>query len=114
MTMCGSRETRSAPMAEGILIPREYEPPILLRACDDAERWMFDAALPLWADRGVDAAGLLHERLDFQGRPDLTAMRRMRVQARQLFVFAEAGMMGWRGPAEEIVTRGLEAFVAHC
>lgn len=101
-------------MAEGIMIPHEYEPPTLDGVCADVVRWLNDAALPLWAERGQDAAGLFHERLDFTGRPDLSAMRRVRVQARQLFVFSEAGMMGWQGDAEEIVTRGLEAFVTRC
>ncbi|HEX2560668.1 AGE family epimerase/isomerase [Phenylobacterium sp.] len=101
-------------MAEGVLIPKEYEPPTLDSVCDDVARWLNTAALPLWAERGQDASGLFHERLDFDGRPDLSAMRRMRVQARQLFVFAEAGMMGWQGGSEDIVTRGLEAFVARC
>lgn len=101
-------------MAEGILIPLEYEAPTLDSVCGDVARWLNQAALPLWADRGQDVSGLFHERLDFDGRPDLSSMRRVRVQARQLFVFSEAAMMGWQGGAEEIVTRGLEAFVARC
>ena len=101
-------------MPEGVILPREYEPPSLEGVCTDVARWLNGSALPLWADRGQDASGLFHERLDFDGRPDLTAMRRVRVQARQLFVFSEAAMMGWQGGAEEIVTRGLEAFVSRC
>ncbi|HEY9216596.1 MAG TPA: AGE family epimerase/isomerase [Phenylobacterium sp.] len=101
-------------MPEGLLFPRDLEAPTMGRAAEDAQRWLMDAALPLWAERGIDAIGLFHERLDFHGQPDLLAMRRMRVQARQLFVFAEAGLMGWSGPAEEIVSRGLEAFVSRC
>lgn len=100
-------------MAEGI-IAHDDEPLTLEDVCADVTNWLNEAALPLWAERGQDAAGLFHERLDFGARPDMSAMRRVRVQARQLFVFAEAAMMGWRGEAEDIVIHGLEAFVTRC
>lgn len=76
-----------------------------------ARAWLFDAALPLWAERGFDArTGLFQERLDFQARPYADAPRRMRVQARQIFVFSEADRLGWDGPGADIVARALAAF----
>jgi mannose-6-phosphate isomerase len=86
---------------------------ILTEAAARCSFWLFDVALPLWADRGVDEAGLFHEKLDFDGRPDEGANRRMRVQARQLYVFNQAKLMGWPVPAP-ILERGLDNFVRLC
>jgi mannose-6-phosphate isomerase len=74
--------------------------------------WLAEAALPLWADAGVDRAhGLFHEALDVEGRP-VELHRRARAQARQVFVFATAAAKGlgdgWRGVAEA----GYRRFVA--
>ena len=38
-------------------------------AKDRVRPWLFDQALPLWAERGVDAQGRFFEQLDFDGRP---------------------------------------------
>ncbi|MGE3303178.1 MAG: AGE family epimerase/isomerase [Hyphomonadaceae bacterium] len=79
----------------------------LIERARAAKAWLFDAALPLWADAGFDAAhGQFHEKLD----TDLSVPagpRRVRVQARQTFVFALAGRMGWGGPWWERVDAGL-------
>lgn len=83
------------------------------RTAGRVRSWLFDTALPLWAERGVDASGLFHEKLDFRGRPDLGSTRRMRVQARQLYVFAEAALMGWE-PGRAIAERGMDRFVETC
>lgn len=57
--------------------------------------WTRDTALPFWADRGFDpAARLFEEALDFDGRP-LELPHRAMVQARQIFVFANAYLLGW-------------------
>jgi mannose-6-phosphate isomerase len=77
-------------------------------------RWLFEDALPLWAAQGVDPAGGFYEQLTFEGRPDAIAGRRMRVQARQLYVFSEALLLGWKGGAERIVDSGLSRFVETC
>ena len=87
-----------------------------MKSAKTAERirsWLIDTALPLWAERGIDASGLFHEKLDFAGRPDPAAPRRMRVQARQLYVFAEAALMGW-APGRAIAERGMDRFVETC
>jgi mannose/cellobiose epimerase-like protein (N-acyl-D-glucosamine 2-epimerase family) len=60
--------------------------------------WTFDEVLPLWATVGVDAPGLgFVERLDSAGRPDAVTFKRMRVQARQIYVFSHAHSLGWAG-----------------
>lgn len=74
--------------------------------------WLMDAALPLWWERGADHVdGGFHEALDDHGRP-VPANRRARVQARQVYVYATAGALGWTGPWREAVTHGLDFFFA--
>jgi mannose-1-phosphate guanylyltransferase/mannose-6-phosphate isomerase len=71
--------------------------------------WLEHSALPLWWTAGADHArdGFV-ELLDQQGRP-VPAPRRMRVQARQAFVYATAGLAGWGGPWRSAVAHGLES-----
>lgn len=60
--------------------------------------WLETSALPVWWSQGADQArGGFHEALTDDGAPT-AAPRRARVQARQAFSYATAGMMGWRGP----------------
>jgi mannose/cellobiose epimerase-like protein (N-acyl-D-glucosamine 2-epimerase family) len=57
--------------------------------------WTVGTALPFWAERGFDAgAARFRERLDFAGSP-VSVPHRAMVQARQIFVFAEAARFGW-------------------
>ena len=63
-----------------------------------AKTWLFECALPLWAEKGFDArTGLFQEKLDARTAAPIDAPRRTRVQARQTYVFIEAGRLGWRG-----------------
>lgn len=78
----------------------------LKEAAGWARRWLFEEALPLWAERGLDPAGGFHDQLDDGGRP-VDAPKRARVQARQVMVFAEAGRLGWGGDWEARVAHGL-------
>ena len=72
-----------------------------------ARGWLFEAALPLWADAGFDAAtGLFEEKLDLDGRA-VPGPRRVRVQHRQLYVFVQAGRLGWTGPWRARALAGL-------
>ena len=71
-----------------------------------ARHWLFEEALPLWAERGLDPAGGFHDQLDDDGRP-VGAPKRARVQARQVMVFAEAGRLGWVGDWRAQVAHGL-------
>lgn len=75
--------------------------------------WLFDRALPLWADRGVDRKrGGFFEKIGMDGRP-VDAPRRIRVAARQVYSFTVAGRMGWDGPWRETVAHGLEALMRY-
>lgn len=63
--------------------------------------WMFDAALPHWADVGIDRQRGGHvESLSLDGgRPGTENAKRIRVAARQLYVFSHADVLGWSGAA---------------
>lgn len=72
-----------------------------------AEGWLFDHALPLWREAGHDRdAGGFHDRLDLDGRP-VDLPKRVRVQARQIYVFGQAGAMGWEGDWRGAIRAGL-------
>ncbi len=72
-----------------------------------ARAWLFDRALPLWHRAGADrVGGGWFDRLDQSGRP-VPGHKRCRVQARQVFVYAEAGRLGWNGPWAEAIEHGL-------
>lgn len=79
--------------------------------------WLFDAALPLWWQRGADRInGGFYEKIDADGTP-LDFPRRLRVIARQAYSYCEAGRLGWYGPWREASLWALEYlgghFVAH-
>lgn len=58
--------------------------------------WAIDHALPLWAGAGYDrTGGGFHERLHLDGTADADAPRRLVVQARQIYVYAHASVLGW-------------------
>lgn len=77
---------------------------------DRVRDWLFRQALPLWAEAGIDAEGRFFEKLDFEGRPITGRPRRTRVQARQVYVFAEAASLGW-AEGEAVARRGLDALI---
>jgi len=63
--------------------------------------WMFEAALPLWAERGVDRVdGGFYEELDLNGRPTACDFKRVRVMCRQIYVFSHASLLGWKQGAD--------------
>lgn len=64
------------------------------------------SALPLWWEKGADPAGGFYELLGQDGEP-VPAPRRARVQARQSYVFAMAGALGWDGPWRQGAEHGL-------
>lgn len=79
-------------------------------AQDRIRDWLFRQALPLWATAGIDAEGRFVETLDFDGRPLTGVARRTRVQARQIYVFAEASALGWP-EGTPVAQRGLDALI---
>jgi mannose-6-phosphate isomerase len=82
----------------------------LAAQAERARAWLFEQALPVWARHGVNPRGGFHDRLDADYRP--SGDLRLRVQARQTYVFAEAGRLGWSGPWRPLVEQGL-AFLLH-
>jgi mannose/cellobiose epimerase-like protein (N-acyl-D-glucosamine 2-epimerase family) len=59
--------------------------------------WMFDQALPLWADLSTDHAhGGCVEQLALDGTPSDAGFKRVRVPARQIYVYAHAYLLGWK------------------
>jgi mannose-6-phosphate isomerase len=67
----------------------------LVRRAREAQDWMVGACFPLWASRGLEPSGLFSEVLTLDGDPAPRDTTRVRVQARQTYVFAEAARMGW-------------------
>ena len=79
----------------------------------ELQRWLTVTALPLWADAGFDRIhGCFHERLTAEG-PIGADARRARVQARQIYVFANAPALGWQGDARALVAAGLKHFLTY-
>ena len=73
--------------------------------------WLLHQAYPLWARQGVDPVnGGFYERLAPDGSP-LDEPRRSRVQPRQIYAFALAPSLGWRGDVSAIVERGMGFFL---
>lgn len=82
----------------------------LVEASIRLEAWTRQHALPLWVERGFDpSAHAFYERLLPDGSADRRANIRVRVQARQIFVYAMAHALGWY-PGRPIVETAL-AFV---
>jgi mannose/cellobiose epimerase-like protein (N-acyl-D-glucosamine 2-epimerase family) len=75
--------------------------------------WLIDDAYPVWATDGFDAAHhAFHERL-LPGAELGDEPRRARVQTRQVYAYARAPALGWRGDARPLVEAGLNFFTRH-
>lgn len=73
------------------------------------KEWMTGTVLPFWASTGVDhETGAFQERLHPDGSPDLAAPRRLRVQARQIYVFAHASCLGWSDNGAAVALRAFD------
>lgn len=73
--------------------------------------WVEDIALPRWAGHGFDAArGRFWERLDKTASPVDTPFRAM-VQARQIYVFADAARSGWCAAGGLLAERAMASFL---
>lgn len=69
--------------------------------------WVVQSAIPVWAKRGFDPnRSRFHERLDAKGEP-LDVPYRSMVQARQIFVYAEACRAGWFPQGGDLALRAL-------
>lgn len=73
--------------------------------------WLLDKTLPLWWTSGADRAGGYHEQLGHDGTA-VDMPRRARVQARQVYVYAMAGKLGWAGPWRQAAGHGFDYLLA--
>ncbi len=70
--------------------------------------WLTEEALPLWATAGLDRdRGGFHEVLSLAGEPDLDRAKRLRVQCRQIYVYAHAHVLGLHSDAERVAGEGV-------
>jgi mannose/cellobiose epimerase-like protein (N-acyl-D-glucosamine 2-epimerase family) len=75
--------------------------------------WLIDDAYPVWATAGFDSS---HRTFNERLIPDSTLPaepRRARVQARQIYAYARAANLGWRGDARPLVEAALTFFRRH-
>lgn len=81
-------------------------------AASRLRRWLWEQALPIWWSFGADhQGGGFHEKLA-QNLEPVRAPRRARVQARQAYVYATAGRLGWPGPWSAAATHGIDYLIA--
>ncbi|PVM89163.1 AGE family epimerase/isomerase [Caulobacter endophyticus] len=58
--------------------------------------WLFDQALPFWAEAGVDRVnGGFVEHLTLKAENAHAPFKRVRAQARQIYCFSQAALLGW-------------------
>ncbi len=70
--------------------------PSIALAVASLRRWTVEDALPFWGGNGFDhARSSFVERADCNGVPLTSVPRRAMVQARQIYVFAHAALLGW-------------------
>ncbi len=84
----------------------------LVSAKEWAKRWLATQAWPLWWANGADhVEGGFHEKLDALGQA-VGKPTRVRVQARQIYVYAQAGRFGWDGPWRDAMRHGADFMFA--
>ncbi len=82
-------------------------PESLARGATRLAAWLRLRCLPLWSTAGLQDETGFEEVLGLDGRRLPTSSRSL-VQARQTYVFAQAGRLGWTGPWNHAVRTGLE------
>jgi mannose-6-phosphate isomerase len=82
-----------------------------IRLCEDLKAWALESAFPLWWDVGADhVKGGFFEKIAQDGTP-VEAPRRARVQPRQIYAYAAAGLLGWDGPWRQALIHGLDFYL---
>ena len=99
-----------------VMSPRhlDFAPPVPESLAAGGRRlaeWLRLRALPVWATLGQADDGVFVEAIGMDGRP-VTRARRARVQARQIYVYAQAGQLGWAGPWKRCVDDGVARLIA--
>ena len=88
-------------------------PTALCEARDRLGTWLTRYALPLWWERGADlAGGGFVDRLAQDGAPARDYPKRVRVQARQAYVYGLAAAQGWMTGADRAARHALEGLAA--
>ncbi|MDG2312423.1 MAG: AGE family epimerase/isomerase [Alphaproteobacteria bacterium] len=71
---------------------------------DRIRTWLCESALPLWSGEGFDhEEGGFFDNLSISGVSIRNAPKRLRVQARQIYVFSHAHILGWKPESTEIL-----------
>lgn len=84
----------------------------LLASLERARNWAIAQALPYWALNGFDRwLGAFHERSDLAGRPLNLAQRRTMSQARQIYVFSHAELLGWHPAAGALAIKAADSLI---
>jgi mannose/cellobiose epimerase-like protein (N-acyl-D-glucosamine 2-epimerase family) len=84
----------------------------VLRLRDQLKRWALEEAFPLWWTVGADHVnGGFFEKIALDGTP-VEAPRRARVQPRQIYAYAAAGLLGWDGPWKQALEHGLDFYLS--
>ncbi len=79
---------------------------------DRARTWVIQEALPFWASDGFDVwLGAFHERTNLEGRPISLAQRRTMSQARQIYVFSHAELLGWHPAAGALAVKAADSLI---
>lgn len=87
----------------------------LKRRAREARHWLMESCFPLWSDRGVGEHGLFREKLTLDHQPIDEETTRVRVQARQTYVFTEALRLGWKPEtAADHIATGLSTLAGPC
>lgn len=74
--------------------------------------WAIGEALPFWGSVGFDhARGSFIERIGFDGVPMPEVPRRAMVQARQIYVFSHAALLGWWPRGREIALKAAHRLI---
>jgi len=73
--------------------------------------WLTDAAYPMWATNGIDPLNGGFIETIGQNGAGLAHPRRARVHPRQIYSFAQAPALGWRGDARRVLRRGMDYFI---
>lgn len=85
----------------------------LAEAGDWYDRWLKEAALPLWSSAGVlSGTGAFREALTLNGAPVESSLR-ARVQARQVFVYTTCANAGFGRGWQDVALRGFDFYRAH-
>jgi len=92
--------------------PGHYGQQALARSAWSVRAWLVDKALPFWAENVVDSSGGFYEELSRNSEPNWNAVRRLRVQARQVYTYALAQEKGWY-EGHSIADNALKYLLAH-